>query len=382
VRVALVCPYDWSAPGGVRVHVEGLARALAERGRAIEVIAPGVAGATIETAAGAVPVHGVGRVLRVPYRGTVAPIAPSPAVIPAIRRILGRFDPDLVHVHEPFTPSTAAWATLASRAPVVATFHSSLDRSRLLELGAPILAPVRGRLSQAVAVSEAAASFVGRAFPSLEVAVVPNGVETRVFAEAEPIDALPDAAPPGARAIVWTHRLDPQKGFPDAVEAFAIVARALPDTVLVVAGDGSDRGALARLSPSARSRVRMLGAVGHDRVGGLLRGGDVALCAATGQESFGLVLVEAMAAGVPVVATDIAGYREVATDEVNALLVPPGRPDLLAAALQRILTDPPLAGRLTEGGRARARSFDWAEVTLGLEDVYDRARRRGSASLR
>jgi phosphatidylinositol alpha-mannosyltransferase len=382
VRVALVCPYDWSAPGGVRVHVEGLARALAGRGHHVEVIAPGVDRDAIATGAGTVPVHGVGRVLRVPYRGTVAPIAPSPAAIPTIRRILGRLDPDLVHVHEPFTPSTAAWATLASRVPVVATFHSSLDRSRLLELGAPILAPVRGRISRAVAVSEAAASFVGGAFPSLEVTVVPNGVETRVFAEAEPIDALPDAAPPDAKVIVWTHRLDPQKGFPDALEAFAIVASALPDTVFVVAGDGSDRGALARLSPPARSRVRMLGAVGHDRVAGLLRGGEVALCAATGQESFGLVLVEAMAAGVPVVATDIAGYREVATDEVNALLVPPGRPDLLAAALQRILTDPSLAARLADGGRTRARSFDWAEVAGRLEDVYDRARRRGPASLR
>jgi phosphatidylinositol alpha-mannosyltransferase len=360
VRIALVCPYDLGAPGGVQVHVTELAEVLERRGHMTDVLGPGSGG--------------LGWSVRIPYRGTVAPISPLPTGILRARAALDAFSPDLVHVHEPFTPSASAWATLAARVPVVATFHAWLDRSRLYELAAPLLGPVRRRLAATIAVSEAAVRFVRRAVPELRPVVVPNGVSVARFAS-----AVPRAWPPGRR-IAWAHRLDRQKGFPVMVEAFGLLSAARPDLHLTVAGDGADRHAIEALGDDARGRVTMLGPLVHTEVPGLLAGADVAVAAATGQESFGYSLVEAMAAGVAVVASDIEGYREVVTHEVDALVVPPGDPEALVAAIGRLLDDEDLRARLVGAGRERAASFDWSSVADRIERVYATATRAGSGS--
>ncbi|MGZ8631084.1 MAG: glycosyltransferase family 4 protein [Actinomycetota bacterium] len=355
MRIALVCPYDLEAPGGVQVHVTELAQVLESRGHEATVFGPGSGG--------------LGRLVRIPYRGTVAPISPSPTGIRRARAVLDAFSPDVVHAHEPFTPSASMWAVLASRVPVVATFHAWLDRSRLYEIAAPLLGPVRRRLVATIAVSDAAARFVRRAMPELEPMIVPNGLSVGRFAS-----AIPRAWPPGRR-IAWAHRLDAQKGFPVMVEAFGMLAAERHDLRLTVGGDGADRGAVGMLAPEARERVTMLGRIGHADVPALLAGADVAVAAATGQESFGYSVVEAMAAGVAVVATDIEGYREVATHEVDSLLVPPGDPGALAAAIARTLDDDPLRERLIATGRGRAASFDWPIVAGRIEHVYETATR-------
>ena len=359
MRVALVCPYDLDAPGGVQVHVADLASQLEARGHAVELFGPGSGG--------------FGRPIGVSYRGTVAPIAPWPAV-GRVRRSLDRFRPDIVHVHEPFTPSTSMWATLAAAVPVVATFHAWLDRSRLYELAAPLLAPVRRRLAATIAVSQAAASFVARAVPGLELQVIPNGLAVERFAEAPPLSW------PAGRRIAWAHRLDRQKGFPVMVEAFRSLAIDRDDVWLTVGGDGADRAAIEELPRRLRARVMMLGRLEHAQVPMVLVGADVAVAAATGQESFGYSVVEAMAAGVPVVATDIEGYRQVATDGVDALLVRPGDARALASAIGSILDDAALASTLADAGRRRAASFDWSEVVGRIESVYRSV--LGRASLR
>ena len=364
MRIALVCPYDLAAPGGVQVHVTELAAVLESIGHRTLLLGPGSGG--------------LGRPVRIPYRGTVAPISPWPRGIHRARGALDAFAPDLVHVHEPFTPSTAAWATLASRVPVVATFHAWLDRSRLYELAAPLLGPVRRRIAATIAVSESAARFVRRAMPQLHPVIVPNGISVARFASAVP------RAWPSGRRIVWAHRLDAQKGFPVMVEAFDTLAAERPDVRLTVAGNGADRGAVESLTPDARGRVTMLGPVAHTAVPELLAGADVAVAAATGQESFGYSVVEAMAAGVAVVATDIEGYREVAIDEVDALLVPPGDPTELAGAIARLLDEDALRARLIDAGRRRAASFDWSIVARRIEQVYATVvnARTGLSSLR
>jgi phosphatidylinositol alpha-mannosyltransferase len=350
MRVALVCAYDLDTPGGVQVHVIELAEQLALRGHVVEVLAPGL--------------DGLGRSIRVPYRGTVAPIAPSPAGVWSARRALERFGSDLVHVHEPFTPSTSMWAALAAEAPVVATFHAWLDRSRAYEVASPFLRPVMRRLAATIAVSDAAGAFVRRAMPDLDPVVIPNGLSVGRFA-----DAAPRAWPAGRR-IAWAHRLDRQKGFPVVIEAFRRLAEERDDLWLTVGGDGADRDAVELLPASARSRVWMLGPLRHADVPALLAGADVAVAAAIGQESFGYSVVEAMAAGVPVVATDIEGYRQVATDDLNALLVPPGDAGALATAIGRVLDEPGPTAKLVDAGRATAAAFDWSVVTDRIEDVY------------
>lgn len=314
----------------------------------------------------------VGRPVRVPYRGTVAPINASRRAWRRIKVAIGSFDPDVMHVHEPMSPSTSMLATLAANGPVVATFHAYLDRSRLLEVAAPALAPVWRRLSAAVAVSDAAAAFLRRAFPGAQVEVIPNGVDVEAFADAV---ARADGLPEGRR-ILWVNRLDPQKGFPVAVDAFGQLAAERDDLVLIVAGDGRDREAVGRLPDRIREHVVMLGAVRHDELPAYFAAAEVFVAPALGQESFGIVLAEAMAAGLPIVATDIPGYRDVARDEREGLLVPPGDATALAGAIGRVLDDAELAGRLREAGRERAGAFGWDRVVPELEDVYARVSRR------
>ncbi len=372
VRIVLVCPYDWKAAGGVQVHVGELARVLTARGHDVRVIAP-----SSGTSPSREPsVTGVGRAIRIPYRGTVAPISPSPGAIARLRRELTTWRPDVVHVHEPFTPSTSMWATLASPAPVVATFHAHLDRSALLRIATPVLGRILRRVDVGIAVSGAAERFLRSAFPDVDVEVVPNGVDLEAFANAEP------ATLPEGRRIVWVHRLDPQKGFRVMLDAFPHVLAEVPDVRLVVAGDGPERTAVSRVPVSVRARVELLGAVAHERVPSLMAAADIAVAAATGQESWGYSLVEAMAAGVPLVATDIEGYREVADHGVEALLVPPREPAALADAIVRVLRDADLARTLAAAGRERARTFDWSVVVRRIEAAYATAIERRRSPLR
>jgi phosphatidylinositol alpha-mannosyltransferase len=361
VKVLLVCPYDWLAPGGVQVHVRQLAAELRARGHRTMILAPGPppsedAGVRI-----------VGRPVRVPSRGTVAPISFSPGSWRRIRSAMRSFDPDVIHAHEPLTPSTSMLAVLAAGAPVVATFHASLDRSRLMEFTGPALRQVSGRIEVAIAVSDAAASFLRRVV-RVPVEIVPNGVDVRAFAHpGRPVDGLP-AGP----KILWVNRLDPQKGLEIMLRAFEQLASEVGGAHLLVAGDGRDRVLLRSLPRQLRSRILRLGTVPHGELPRYHAAADVFVSPATGQESFGIVLVEAMAAGVPVVASDIAGYREVVRDGVDGLLVPPKDPNALAAAIRRVLSEPELAAALMAAGRSRAQAFSWQVVAPRLESVYDR----------
>lgn len=364
MRISLVCPYDWEAPGGVQIHVRELARRLSENHEVV-VLAP---------ARGSVAdpdVRVVGRPVRIPYRGTVAPVAPSPLDRRRIREALVRFAPDVVHVHEPLTPSTSMYATLVAPAPVVATFHAYLDRSRLLTAARPVLHRVWRRIRIPIAVSEAAASFSVRRFGG-EARIIPNGVEVERFRRGTP---PPDT--PAGRVLLWVNRLDPQKGFGVAVEAFARLAADHDDLQLVVAGDGRERGAVDRLDPGVRRRVHLLGTVPHDELPDRFASADVFVSPAVGQESFGMVLVEAMAAGVPVVATDIPGYRDVLEHGRAGRLVPPGDPTALAGAVGAVLEDPAAAAALAEAGRRRAAAFSWDAVVPRIEAVYEEALRTG-----
>ncbi len=360
MRIALVCPYAWEAAGGVQVHVKNLAVRLLERGHEAIVLTPTTSPPSESW------VRSVGRPVRVSYQGTVAPIAPL-----SYRRVgsvLASFRPDVVHVHEPLTLSASMFATLVAKTPVIATVHAYLDWSIAMELAAPMLRRIWRRVTIGVAVSEAAASFLRRVLPDAALEIVPNGVDVGAFAGAEPRADLPDG-----RRILWVNRLDAQKGFPVALAAFSKVLAEVPDAVLVVVGEGKDREALALLTGSARARVDMRGGVPNEQVPSYLAACEVFVSPAVGQESFGIALVEAMAAGLPVVATDIPGYGEVVSVGVEGLLVPPRDPGALAAGLVRVLTEPELAARLGEAGRERARTFDWPIVVDRLEELYLRA---------
>ena len=360
MRVALACPYAWDDPGGVQVHVRELAGYMIGRGHDVVVLAP------VRHRASETWVRSVGRPVDITYNRSNAPIDPRPWSFLRAREALRAFRPDVVHVHEPFTPSTSMWTTLAAEAPVVATFHTGAERSRLYDLAAPLIRRMARRIVVRVAVSQvaerAAGARIGGTFE-----IVPNGADVGRFADAVPAD-LGDGT-----KLLFVGRLDERKGFPTAVAAFGRSASGRPALRLIVVGDGPERSAIDTLPADVRARVTMLGAVPNVDLPPFEKACDLYLGTSIGGESFGVVLVEAMAAGLPVVASDIPGYDEVVTDGLEGFLVPPRDPEAVARAAGSILDDPDLAARFSAAGRTRAATFDWQVVGERLEALYRRA---------
>jgi phosphatidylinositol alpha-mannosyltransferase len=369
MRVALACPYAWDDPGGVQVHVRELAERLLARGHEVVVLAPTRVPPTQPW------VMSVGRPVDIRYNDSNAPIDPRPWSRRAVGRELATFGPDVVHAHQPMAPSTGLWATLEARAPVVGTFHSGATRARLYDLAAPLLRRAAARIAVRIAVSERAAAFererIGDPFR-----VIPNGVDVDRWAVATPADLGP------GHKLLFVGRLDARKGFPAAVETFGRLARSRDELHLVVVGDGPDRAAVDRLPTLVRARVTMLGPVPNVELPPIHAACDLYLGPSSGGESFGIVLLEAMAAGLPVVASDTPGYDEVVTDGVDGLLVAPGDVDALTAAAGHVLVDRDLAGRLAAAGRERASAFDWSVVLGRIEDAYREAVESGDPRLR
>jgi phosphatidylinositol alpha-mannosyltransferase len=360
VRVALACPYAWDSPGGVQVHVRELGERLRGRGHQVLVLTP-------SRNRPAEPwVRAVGRPVEVPYNRSTAPIDPRPWSVRLVRRLLLAFRPDVVHAHEPFTPSTSMWAMLSSRAPVVATFHSGAERSLLFDLATPVVRRMARRVAVSIAVSERAAAFA-RTRLGGEFRVIPNGLDVATFAGAEPADLDP------GRRLLFVGRLHRRKGFPVAVEAFGLLAESRPDIRLIVAGDGEERATAERLKPSVRDRMTMLGTVPHDQLPRYYAACDLLVAPSVGGESFGYVLLEAMAGGLPVVASRIPGYDEVVRDGREGFLVPPGNPRAVADAAAKVLDDRALAQTMGHAGRATAARYDWVVVAEEIEAAYREA---------
>ena len=374
LRIVQVSPYSWDVPGGVQVHVRELAAHLRAHGHRVLILAPGEARSDRDDTVI------VGRAIPVRGNGSVARIAFGPQVASVVGRALRDFRPDVIHVHEPLVPSVSMHTVLRANAPVVATFHSNVGRERTsslwFRLAVPMIRPVWNRLARRLAVSEAARQSVCSRMGEGDLLIVPNGVDVSRFATARPA-----ALSPG-RHLLFVGRLEERKGFPIAIDAFAQLARVYRDLRLLVVGDGTERTAVDRLDPEARTRVEMLGRVDDDRLASYLKAADVYIGPATGGESFGIVLAEAMAAGKPIVASDIDGYRDVARDGLEALLVPPGDASALVAAVREVLDDRRLAQSLGAGGALRAREFDWDVVSERILGVYDEVLARTASAAR
>ena len=364
-RIIQVSPYSWDAPGGVQNHILQLSAHLRGRGHEVLILAPGDnPGAQDGTRI-------IGGTIGISWNGSVARISIGPRSWSGVRRALREFRPDVIHVHEPFAPGPAMFAVLYANAPVVSTFHSYYEpgrfHSRVYAAAAPFLRPVWNRIDERVAVSEAARVTIVSRMKEGDIRIVPNGTDVGVFA-----GATPAKLPPG-RTLLFVGRLEPRKGFGIAVDAFARLAAAYPDIRLVVVGDGEQRSLVDQLPPPIRQRIDMAGRVAAADLPGYHRASHIFLAPSTGNESFGIVLAEAMAAGLPIVASDIAGYRAVTRHESEGLLVPPGDPAALAAAIERLLRDPALARSLGARGAERAKRYDWSEIVHELEEVYAKA---------
>lgn len=357
MRVALVCPYAWDRFGGVQSHVRSLARALRTRGHDVRVFAPHVA-------ADAVAPDGVtlvGRAVPVPANGSVAAVAFGPAVGTAVRSAIEDFGPDVLHLHEPLIPSISWLALRASEVPAVGTFHAAMDWSAGYGIARSALGPAFRRLAVRTVVSESARALVSRYFPG-EFELTPNGIDASEFADAAPLRHVEGPT------ILFLSRLEKRKGLEVLVRAMAELGGA---ATLVVGGSGPEERAVKSLARSLSVDAVWLGRVPDAEVAPTYRGADVYCAPALSGESFGIVLVEAMAAGTPVVCSDLPGFRAVASDA--AFLVPPDAHLRLAAALRRVLEDPEKAETMRVAGRAVASRYDWETLAPRLEDVYESA---------
>ena len=366
MRIALVSPYDYPYPGGVTEHIAALAAGLERRGHRVRILSPASSGG--ERLAGD-RVYRLGSVVRVPYHGSLARITLSLGLGGKVRAILERERFDVVHLHEPLLPTLPLTVLALTRTATVGTFHAYWDRSLFYALGRPLLRRAFARLDARVAVSAAAERYVGRYFPGAYTRI-PNGVDTTRFRpDLEPLPAAAGAGP----SVLFVGRLEPRKGFMYLLRAFALLSRSLPEARLLVAGaySADEHRRYAQLAAALGvGRVAFLGRLDPDELARCYASAAVCCAPSLGGESFGIVLLEAMASGRPVVCSDIPGYHEVVQPEHQGLLVPPADPPALAAALLRLLGDPVLRERLGAAGRRRAADFDWERVTARVEAIY------------
>jgi phosphatidyl-myo-inositol alpha-mannosyltransferase len=360
MRIGIVCPYSFDVPGGVQRHVHDLAEALLVQGHDVSVLAPADEDAPLPSYV----VPG-GRAVPVRFNGSVARLAFGPISATRVRRWLTSGDFDVVHVHEPFTPSLSLLAVLAVRdEPVVATFHTATTRSRTLHAVSGVLQLVLERLTARIAVSEAARKVQVEHLGG-DAWVIPNGVAVRRFAGAQPLPGWP--GPGGALGFLGRFT-EPRKGFPVLLQAFTTLASARPELRLLVAGPGSMDEALAGVDPRVASRVTVLGLVDEQTKARMLRSVDVYVAPNTGGESFGMILTEALAAGTPIVASDLEAFRRV-LDEAGVLF-PVGSADALATELAAVLDDPARRAAMVARGREVVAAYDWDEVSRRILEVY------------
>lgn len=362
LRVALVCPYSLSVHGGVQNQVLGLARALRRRGVQTRVIAP---------CDGPPPEPGittVGPTRRFPSNGSIAPITSNHLAAARTLEALRSFAPDVVHLHEPLTPGPTHAALVGTDLPMVGTFHAAHAAGRnawYSVLRRPLQRMV-DRITVCTAVSAEASRDVTAAF-GVECEILFNGVDVGQFAGAEPW-------PTDRPAIVFVGRHEPRKGLAVLLDAFAGLDR---DACCWVLGSGPETAALAARGIPG---VEWVGPVSEADKARRLRGAQIACFPSVEGESFGIVLVEAMAAGTPVVASDLSGYRAVASRGDEARLVPPGDARALRDTLRDLLDDPGARARLTAAGSRRASELSLDRLAERYVDVYERAIRATRAS--
>ncbi|GAA3397670.1 glycosyltransferase family 4 protein [Streptomyces roseoviridis] len=360
MRIGIVCPYSWDVPGGVQFHIRDLAEHLIRLGHHVSVLAP----ADDETP---LPPYVVsaGRAVPVPYNGSVARLNFGFLSAARVRRWLHDGTFDVVHIHEPTSPSLGLLTCWAATGPLVATFHTSNPRSRAMIAAYPILQPALEKISARIAVSEYARRTLVEHLGG-DAVVIPNGVDVDFFARAEPKKEWQGGT------LGFIGRIDePRKGLPVLMRALPKILAERPDTRLLVAGRGDEEEAVACLPREMRSKVEFLGMVSDEDKARLLRSVDVYVAPNTGGESFGIILVEALSAGAPVLAADLDAFAQVLDQGAAGELFANEDADDLAARAISLLADEPRREELRERGSAHVRRFDWSTVGADVLAVYE-----------
>ena len=364
MRVGIVCPYSLDVPGGVGWHCRDLAEQLVATGHAVSLLAP----ADEDTALPSYVVP-AGRAIPVRYNGSVARVNFGPVSAARTRRWLDDGGFDVVHIHEPVSPSLSLLALWAADGPIVATFHTSNLRSRAMQTAFPLLRPSLEKISARIAVSEDARRTVTNHIGG-DAVVIPNGVFVDRFASAATRSEWMGA--PEAPTVAFVGRIDePRKGLQVLVDALPVVLRSIPGLRVLVAGAGDVDEARSDLPPGLSDACTFLGQVSDADKASLLRSVDLYVAPHTGGESFGIVLVEALSAATPVVASDLPAFRRVLAEGECGELFVAGDPAALGAALLHLIADPERGRTLAERGSAEVLRYNWAVVARQVVDVYE-----------
>jgi phosphatidylinositol alpha-mannosyltransferase len=369
LRIGIVCPYSLDVPGGVQSHVLDLARALVALGHTVSVLAPADDERPPELPLPAF-VTPAGRAVSVPYNGSVARVTFGPMSYARVRRWLAEHPFDVLHLHEPGTFSLSSLALFEAEGPIVATFHTSTERSRATLMFARPINALMEKVTARIAVSPMARRVQVEHLGG-DAVEIPNGVDLPLFAEGP---LLPGHSRAGHTVGFLGRFGEPRKGMAVLLDALRLLAPGRPHLRLLVVGRG-DPDALRRAAgPGVAERLDVLGGVDDATKAAALRSMDVYCAPNTGSESFGMVLTEALAAGAPVLASDLGAFRAVLSPgdgggEVGVLF-PTGDAPALAAELAALLDDPARRAALRVAGQARAAEFDWPVVAASVLRVY------------
>lgn len=365
LKIALIPAYDYPYPGGVTQHITALANSLRKRGHQVRIVAA-CSGAVGEEPEGVIRVSRF--VSPIPVAGSVARLAVSPRLIPRVKDVLLRERFDILHLHEPMIPALP-WAVLHHsrtwpHSAVIGTFHGYREQTvRSWHYVRPLVQRLFNRLDTHIAVSTVARDYIASYFPA-PYQVIPNGVDPDRFKR--PAPALPNGREKRLN-ILFVGRLEKRKGFRYLFQAFRQVRACLPHVTLTVVGTYKP----ADIAPYyGEPGVKFVGYCPDDELPYYYHTADVFCTPSTGSESFGVVLLEAMVTGVPIVASDIAGYRTIVTDSQEGLLVPPRDVPALTQALLRLLNDPQLRAAAGQRGREKAARYSWDIIADRILDIY------------
>jgi phosphatidylinositol alpha-mannosyltransferase len=362
MKIGIVTPYAYPMPGGVNDHVGSLYRVLRTRGHDVRII---TSSHGLQKASEGDIIR-VGKGFSVPFNGSMGTITLSPTYLQQMRQILERERFDVLHYHEPFVPFLSLVTLTLSTSVNVGTFHAFGGLSISYEFGKRVLGHYANKLHGRIAVSPAARHFISRYFPG-EYKIVPNGVEPARYQRAVPIARYRDGVP----NILFVGRMEPRKGLIHLLRAFRKLQRDGVRARLLIVGTGpGDREARRYVLTRQLEDVEFLGRVPEAQKAQLFKTADIFVSPATGRESFGIVLLEAMSAGAPIICSDIHGYRGVVRRERDGILVEPGNADALAASIRRLIDDPQLRAQLSRAGEERAQLFTWERVGQAVEEYY------------
>ncbi|MFE5474912.1 glycosyltransferase family 4 protein [Nocardia sp. NPDC056541] len=361
MKIGMICPYSFDVPGGVQAHVVELARVFIERGHKVSVLAPASDDTPLPDF-----VVSAGRAVAIPYNGSVARLSFGPMAYTRIRRWIDGNDFDVLHIHEPNAPSLSMLALKIAEGPIVATFHTSTTKSLVLSTFQGVLRPYHEKISGRIAVSELARRWQVEALGS-DAVEIPNGVDVSAFARGEPLDGYPRAG----RTVLFLGRYDePRKGMDVLLGALPALIDHHPDVEILIVGRG-DEDRLRREAGEHAGHLRFLGQVSDEEKAAALRSADVYVAPNLGGESFGIILIEAMAAGTPVVASELDAFRRVLRDGTAGMLTPIGDSDALATAIDTLLTDDETRTRLVSTATQVVAGYDWPVVAEQILRVYE-----------